>query len=157
MNTLADRLREAMSDMPEVKAVEIARACGIKSASIVDWQTGRTKKMEGSNLLATAELLRVNPWWLATGRGNKRAAYSLDPGHGVAGGSQSKSNRQTWPFSASLEDYEKLTAAQKITLDNVVSAFLSSSLAERRGLLSTPTAEGSVKASARRVRKDASS
>lgn len=157
MNTLADRLKEAMSEMPEVKAVDIARACGIKSASIVDWQTGRTKKMEGSNLLATAELLRVNPWWLATGKGNKRAPYALDPGHSVVAGSQSATDQQAWPFSVSLEAYERLTVAQKTTLDSVVSAFVSASVAEARELLSTPTADGTLKASSRRVRKVANS
>ncbi|MEN7529268.1 hypothetical protein [Cupriavidus sp. DL-D2] len=156
MSTLADRLKEAMSDMPDVKAVDIARACGIKSASIVDWQTGRTKKMEGSNLLATAELLRVNPWWLATGRGNKRSAYSLDPGHGVVQGNPTQS-ALVWPFSASLADYEKLSPAQKTTLDNVVSAYVLTSLAEGRATLSTPTPDGTLKASARRVRKVANS
>lgn len=150
MSTLADRLKEAMSDMPDVKAVDIARACGIKSASIVDWQTGRTKKMEGSNLLATAELLRVNPWWLATGRGNKRAAYALDPGNGVVDGSPAQAD-QVWPFRTSLSDYEKLSAAQKATLDDVVAAYVSASLAEGRGLLSGPTADGTLKA--RRARK----
>lgn len=130
MSTLADRLKEAMSDMPEVKAVDIARACGIKSASIVDWQTGRTKKMEGSNLLATAELLKVNPWWLATGRGNKRAAYALDPGHGVVDGSPTQPD-QVWPFRATIEEYEKLGEDQKKSLDIVVSEFIRSSLADR--------------------------
>lgn len=152
MNTLADRLKEAMSEMPEVKAVDIARACGIKSASIVDWQTGRTKKMEGSNLLATAELLRVNPWWLATGRGNKRAAYALDPGQGFVAGSPPQTD-QTWPFTASIADYEKLSPAQKATLDNVVSAYVSASLAEGLGKLRTPAVDGTIKASPRRVRK----
>jgi len=151
MNTLADRLKEAMSEMPEVKAVDIARACGIRSASIVDWQTGRTKKLEGSNLLATAELLRVNPWWLATGRGHMRAPYTLDPGRGVVSGAPSDVSLG-WPFSANVQDYEKLTEAQRSVLDSIVSAFLSSSLSDL-SVLRSPTADGSVRATLRRARK----
>lgn len=153
MSTLADRLKEAMDDMPEIKAVNIARACGIRSASIVDWQSGRTKKMEGSNLLAAAELLRVNPWWLATGRGDKRAAYHLDPGYNVPAAAQT-SGAHDWPFRAKIEDYGKLSQAQKEALDTIVSAFLGASLVERDAWAS-PLADGSIKATPKIGRRTA--
>ena len=128
MSTLADRLKEAMDDSPDVKAVDIARACGIKSSSIVDWQSGRTKKIEGSNLLAAAELLRVNPWWLATGRGHKHAPYHLDPAKGFEPGKPSELS-QGWPFSSSLAEFELLTDDDKRAIDRVVSQFISASSA----------------------------
>ncbi|MBB5411877.1 transcriptional regulator with XRE-family HTH domain [Paraburkholderia sp. HC6.4b] len=80
MSSLADRLRLAMAGPPEIKPADLARACGIRPPSVSAWLSGKTKNIEGSNLLAAAELLHVNPWWLATGRGLMRAKYELDPG-----------------------------------------------------------------------------
>lgn len=76
MTDLADRLKQAMAGPPEVKPSELARACGIRQPSINDWLNGRTKKLEGANLLAAAECLKVNPWWLANGTGPMRSAMS---------------------------------------------------------------------------------
>ena len=73
MTDLAERLTLAMAGPPEVKPSELARACGIRQPSINDWLNGRTKKLEGANLLAAAEFLHVNPWWLATGAGPMRS------------------------------------------------------------------------------------
>jgi len=126
MSTLADRLKEAMDDSPHVKAVDIARACGIKSSSIVDWQSGRTKKMEGSNLLAAAEILHVNPWWLAAGKGHKHAPYQLDPKRGFVAGTPADLSRE-WPFSWSLSDIEQLDSADKKVIDRVVTQFIAAS------------------------------
>lgn len=72
MTTLAERLRLAMEGPPKVSQAAIARACGVKPPSVTDWLNGETKRMEGSNLLAAAKLLRVNPEWLASGRGPMR-------------------------------------------------------------------------------------
>lgn len=76
MTDLAERLKVAMAGPPEVKPSELARACGIRQPSINDWLNGRTKKLEGANLLAAAECLKVNPWWLANGTGPMRSAMS---------------------------------------------------------------------------------
>ncbi len=76
MTDLAERLKMAMAGPPEIKPSELAKACDIKQPSINDWLNGRTKKMEGANLLAASECLNVNPLWLATGRGAMRAAMS---------------------------------------------------------------------------------
>lgn len=70
----ADRLKLAMAGPPEVKPAELARACGIKQPSVSDWLNRRTKQINGANLLAASELLNVNPWWLADGRGPMRPA-----------------------------------------------------------------------------------
>lgn len=70
MNTLAERLVFAMNRIePKVKQVDLANACNIKPSSISDWLNGRTKKIEGANLLAAASRLGVSPEWLATGKG----------------------------------------------------------------------------------------
>lgn len=75
MSDLSERLTLAMAGPPEVKPSELARACGVRQPSVSDWLSGKTKKLEGANLLAAAECLRVNPWWLATGRGEMHAPY----------------------------------------------------------------------------------
>ncbi|WP_231909592.1 hypothetical protein [Cupriavidus nantongensis] len=76
---LSERLKVAMAGPPEVKPVDLARACGVRAPSVADWLNGRTKRLEGANLLAAAEFLRVNPWWLATGKGKIHAPYHLVP------------------------------------------------------------------------------
>ena len=88
MTTLAERLRLAMEGPPKVSQAAIARACNIKAPSVTDWLNGRTKRIEGSNLLATAKLLNVSPDWLASGRGPMRAEpeaklarYRIAEGH----------------------------------------------------------------------------
>lgn len=72
MNTLADRLRYAMEVLPpkKIKGVDLARAVGVKPPSVSDWLSGKSKTMEGENLLRAAKFLGVKPIWLATGSGD---------------------------------------------------------------------------------------
>lgn len=74
---LKDRLALAMAGPPPVSQAALARACGIKQPSVSDWLSGRTKRLEGANLLAAARLLNVAPDWLSTGRGSMRPAVGL--------------------------------------------------------------------------------
>lgn len=86
-NLLADRLKEAMKGPPKITGVMLAKACGVKPPSVSDWLTGKSKTMEGANLLAASRLLGVNPEWLATGKGPMRhhlAAHHLVAHHLVA-------------------------------------------------------------------------
>lgn len=76
MSTLTERLEIAMNLPPKKKAADLARACGVKAASVSDWMSGKTKKLEGANLLMAAEFLDVEPWWLATGEGEMRRSTS---------------------------------------------------------------------------------
>jgi len=71
MKTLAERLRYAMEVLPpkKIKGVELARAVGVKPPSVSDWLSGKSKTMEGENLLKASSFLGVNPSWLATGTG----------------------------------------------------------------------------------------
>ena len=72
MNTLAERLRYAMEVLPtkKIKGIDLARAVGVKPPSVSDWLSGKSKTMEGENLLKAADFLKVNPTWLATGSGS---------------------------------------------------------------------------------------
>ena len=74
MNTLAERLRYAMqfATPKKVKGVELAAAVGVKPPSVSDWLSGKSKTMEGENLLKTSKYLNVNPAWLASGVGEMR-------------------------------------------------------------------------------------
>lgn len=71
MNTLAERLKYAMEVLPpkRIKGVELARAVGVKPPSVSDWLSGKSKTMEGENLLKASKFLGVNPSWLASGNG----------------------------------------------------------------------------------------
>ena len=73
-STLASRLKLAMLGPPKISGVALAKACGIAPPSVANWLSGKTKSMEGSNLLAASKRLNVNPDWLADNRGPMRPA-----------------------------------------------------------------------------------
>lgn len=76
-SNLKDRLKEAMKGPPRVTGVALAKACKVAPPSVSDWLSGRTKTMEAGNLLAAAKLLRVDPDWLATGKGHMRPGFEV--------------------------------------------------------------------------------
>jgi hypothetical protein len=82
MTTLSTRLREALQGPPERSPSELARACAVKPPSVSAWLSGKTKQLEGANLLAAAAFLEVNPIWLATGAGKMHAPFHLVPSRG---------------------------------------------------------------------------
>lgn len=71
MKTLSERLKYAMEVLPpkKIKGVELARAVGVKPPSVSDWLSGKSKTMEGPNLIRAAKFLKVNSTWLGTGVG----------------------------------------------------------------------------------------
>ena len=78
MNTLAERLQFLIKNSPvKITKADMARACSIKPSSIQDWFNGRTKNLEGSNLLKTADLFKCSPIWLAEGKG-KPFAWTIE-------------------------------------------------------------------------------
>lgn len=83
MSTLQERLRQIMAGPPKISQAALARACGIKPPSVNDWISGKTKTIEGQNLLLAAEFLGVVPKWLATGRGPVRKSVDLAEGSNV--------------------------------------------------------------------------
>ena len=74
MQTLAERIKIALKGPPKVTQKALADACGVQPPSVSEWLSGRTKNMEGANLLAAAKFLRINPDWLATGKGEMRSS-----------------------------------------------------------------------------------
>lgn len=71
MKTLSERLKYAMEVLPpkKIKGVELARAVGVKPPSVSDWLSGKSKTMEGENLIKASKFLGVNASWLASGNG----------------------------------------------------------------------------------------
>lgn len=71
LKTLSERLKYAMEILPpkKIKGVDLARAVGVKPPSVSDWLSGKSKTMEGENLLKASKFLGVNPNWLASGAG----------------------------------------------------------------------------------------
>lgn len=71
MTTFTERINQALSEAEGIKQIDLARACGVSTASVSAWFSGDTKSLRGSNLTKVAALLRVNPLWLAESRGPK--------------------------------------------------------------------------------------
>lgn len=70
MNTLSQRIRFLMDHTtPKTGITELARACGVKPPSVSNWLDGKTKNLEGKNLLLVSDFFRCNGEWLATGKG----------------------------------------------------------------------------------------
>lgn len=70
MENLSDRIISALTEIGKNQS-ELARFVGVRSPSVNDWISGKTKTIKGQNLLRAAEFLKVNPLWLAEGKGPK--------------------------------------------------------------------------------------
>ena len=70
METLGTRLRKARKEKGLTQP-ELGKASGVSKSAISQWETGLTKSMEGSTLLAVSKVLNVDPSWLITGDGEK--------------------------------------------------------------------------------------
>lgn len=70
--TLGERVRLALDGPPKKSQAALARACRVSPPSVNDWITGKSKTIEGANLLNAAAFLNVNPRWLAEGVGPMR-------------------------------------------------------------------------------------
>jgi transcriptional regulator with XRE-family HTH domain len=52
---------------------DLARGVGIRPASVNDWESGRTKAIDGANLLKAARFLQVDPEWVIFGKASSHA------------------------------------------------------------------------------------
>lgn len=62
---------------PKGSQAGLMRACKVSNASVSNWFSGKTKSIEGLNLLRAAEYLGVRPLWLAAGEGPMRLGLPL--------------------------------------------------------------------------------
>lgn len=70
-----DRIKEARQEAG-ISNAELARAIGVKPASITLWENYSTKNLDAANCIKACEVLGIRPQWLMFGRGPKRAADS---------------------------------------------------------------------------------
>lgn len=70
MSTLSDRIKLAM-DEKQCKAADVARAAGVKEASVSDWVNNVTKSLKAEPAIKAAQYLGVSPFWLVLGKGPK--------------------------------------------------------------------------------------
>ncbi|MDU8542931.1 helix-turn-helix domain-containing protein [Pseudomonas amygdali] len=78
-----------MAGPPKISQAALARACGVTAPSVNDWVSGKTKTIEGQNLLLAADFLQVLPLWLATGKGRMRKTDAADEDSSQLSGEQS--------------------------------------------------------------------
>jgi transcriptional regulator with XRE-family HTH domain len=65
LSNVGTRIRQAR-DLRKLTQKELATAAGIKQPSLSELETGETKEITGSVLIALAKALRVRPEWLMT-------------------------------------------------------------------------------------------
>jgi transcriptional regulator with XRE-family HTH domain len=128
MKTLAERLRYAMEVLPpkRIKGVELADAVGVKPPSVSDWLSGKSKTMEGENLLRAAKFLGVNPMWLASGIGEIKAVRSPSQISTLAGLNENFQLEELVQKLIKLEAEKKLTSKDLSLIDHFLDKIASS-------------------------------
>jgi transcriptional regulator with XRE-family HTH domain len=90
MNTLQERLSQAMKERCRARRgcnAELARACGIKEASISQLLSGDSKSMRADTAIRAARWLNVSVVWLVLGEGPARpelSPWDLQIAHALA-------------------------------------------------------------------------
>jgi transcriptional regulator with XRE-family HTH domain len=68
VKTLGERIENRLKAIGKRKA-DLARACGVASASVSDWVNGASINLSAENLLLAADFLQCRPKWLLHGTG----------------------------------------------------------------------------------------
>lgn len=68
MSEWGKRIERRMAELG-VSQTELAAACGIKPPSVNGWVSGKSKMIDGQNLVLAARKLNTSPEWIMTGRG----------------------------------------------------------------------------------------
>ena len=124
MSSLRERLAIALAKKRGGSQAGLARACGIKSASVSNWFTGKTKTLKGESLLAAARYLGVRPDWLSRGIG----PMELDPAGTFTVLQAREPDMQTappWPFALiTPKQWGSLTQAQQGRVEGFIEGLL---------------------------------
>lgn len=67
---LRDRIAECLRRHPKLRQADIARACNVKTPSVVGWLNGDTKTLKADTARLAADLFGCDQNWLATGVGS---------------------------------------------------------------------------------------
>lgn len=76
MSTLQDRVKLALKVSGKSKT-DLWKGCGVSSATVTTWVKGPNQTISGKNLINAAQILSVNPDWLATGVGEMQSPTSI--------------------------------------------------------------------------------
>lgn len=83
MTTLSERIKECFDEKStetgkdvSILMSELAKICEIKTPSIYDWLNGKTKRLNGMNLIRAGAFFEVQPEWLDSGVGEKRGGLT---------------------------------------------------------------------------------
>lgn len=124
---LSERINKALNAKPHLSKAGLARACGVKAPSVTDWVNGRTKALEGSNLLHASDYLGVRPRWLAEGIGPM-----TDSGNTVQEPMASYQVTPAWPFkSIKPNEWAQLDASAKKLIEQMIRGQLTLVAAEQ--------------------------
>jgi DNA-binding Xre family transcriptional regulator len=77
MKTWHERFTLAI-EQTNLRPTDIAKAIGVSNATVSDWESGETKKIEGENLLKVCDLLKINPKWLLFGKGAMSSELNIE-------------------------------------------------------------------------------
>ncbi len=80
--TLAERIRTRRIELG-LSVDDLADAAGVSSVAVRKWESGGTSNLKHEHLFTVAEMLNVQPRWLALGDGQKEA-YSGRDAYSVA-------------------------------------------------------------------------
>jgi transcriptional regulator with XRE-family HTH domain len=78
MSTLQSRLERAMEHAKK-KQSDLAKACDISTAAVAKWFGGSAKNLKMEHLFAVSDLCRIDPRWLATGKGSMERTGKTEP------------------------------------------------------------------------------
>ena len=80
MSDWGDRIRQRR-DALGLNQTQLAKLCGLRPPSINDWESGKTKMIDGRNLVVAARALQTSPQWIMTGEALPPASQSvgIDP------------------------------------------------------------------------------
>ena len=105
VKTWNKRITERRTALTISKA-EFARRVGVSGATVTDWENGVIKTIGGQRLLKAAEVLKVSPEWLLSGRGEPEPADQASAG-------QEAHTEQATPYPELLAAWELLTQEQR--------------------------------------------
>lgn len=69
MSTLKDRIAECMRRRPDIRPIDIAKACGIAAPSVSGWISGETKRLKAETGRKASQLFGCDQNWLCDGVG----------------------------------------------------------------------------------------
>lgn len=110
MNALKDRIAEALAASGKTQT-ELAKACDVKTPSVNDWLSGKTKSMKAAPAQRAAAFLGVNMLWLTEGRGPKASGESVTYATTVLPSSNSPAREDATEYVSHAITYEVIKGA----------------------------------------------